>query len=178
MNKKSLLWSLVSLMVLASMMLASCAPATTAAPPATQAPATEAPATEAPATQAATEAPAATTAPTGNIPPAGQELQDAYTGKFKGTTVSMTGPFADADAVKFDNSVKAFEDATGIDIQYAGSKEFEASIRIAVEGGSAPDVVDFPQPGLLASFAKEGKVTDLTDIVNGDWLKQNYIQSW
>ena len=183
MNKKSLLWSLVSLVVLASMMLASCAPAATEAPPATSAPATEAPATEAPATEmpateaAATEAPA-TEAPTGNIPPAGQELQDAYAGKFKGTTVSMTGPFVDADAVKFDNSVKAFEDATGIDIQYAGSKEFEASIRIAIEGGSAPDVVDFPQPGLLATFAKEGKVTDLTDIVSQDWLKQNYIQSW
>jgi alpha-glucoside transport system substrate-binding protein len=183
MNKKSLLWSLVSLVVLASMMLASCAPAATEAPPATSAPATEAPATEAPATEAAaTEAPAteaaATEAPAMEIPPAGQELQDAYAGKFKGTTVTMTGPFVDADAVKFDNSIKAFEDATGIDIQYSGSKEFEASIRIAVEGGSAPDIVDFPQPGLLATFAKEGKVVDLTEIVSADWLKQNYIQSW
>jgi alpha-glucoside transport system substrate-binding protein len=61
----------------------------------------------------------------------------------------MAGPFTDQDAVLFDNSVKAFEDATGIDIQYAGSKEFEASIRIAIEGGNAPDIVDFPQPGLL-----------------------------
>ena len=46
---------------------------------------------------------------------------------------------------------------TGIDIQYSGSKEFEASIRIAVEGGNAPDIVDFPQPGLLANFVAEGQ---------------------
>src|SRR5512146_1123763 len=53
MNKRSLLWPLASLLVLASMLLSACgAPATTAAPPPTEAPATQAP------------PPAATTAPT------------------------------------------------------------------------------------------------------------------
>ena len=53
MNKKSVLYSLASLLVLASMLLSSCgAPATTVAP-ATAAPATAAPATAAPATEAA-----------------------------------------------------------------------------------------------------------------------------
>jgi alpha-glucoside transport system substrate-binding protein len=158
MNKKSLLWSLASLMVLASMIFTACAP---------QQPPTLSP-------EEAAGLPFGGQAP----PPAGQELTDALTGKYKGTVVTMTGPFTDNDAVKFDASVKAFEDATGIDIQYTGSKEFEASIRVAVEGGSAPDVVDFPQPGLLASLAAEGRVVDLTDIVSADWLKENYIQSW
>jgi alpha-glucoside transport system substrate-binding protein len=171
MKNKSILWSMLSIAVLASMILAACAPATEA--PATEAPATEMPATEAPATEMpATEAPAT------EAMAQGQEINDAYAGMYKGTVVTMTGPFTDNDAVKFDASVKAFEDATGIDIQYTGSKEFEASIRVAVEGGSAPDIVDFPQPGLLANFAAEGKVVDLTDIVNADWLKENYIQSW
>ncbi len=90
----------------------------------------------------------------------------------------MAGPFTDQDTVKFNNSIKDFQDKTGITILYAGSKEFEASIRIAVEGGSAPDIVDFPQPGLLASFVAEGKVLDVSKIVNPTWLKQNYKQSW
>jgi len=97
---------------------------------------------------------------------------------YTGTAVTMSGPFTDEDALKFDTSVKAFEEATGIDIQYTGSKEFEASIRIAVEGGSVTDIVDFPQPGLLASFASEGKVIDVNTVVNPDWLAENYIQSW
>ena len=75
----------------------------------------------------------------------------------------MEGPFTDNDAVKFDESVKAFEEATGIDIQYTGSKEFEASITIKVDGGSPPDIVDFPQPGLLANMVKKGQVVDLDD---------------
>ena len=163
--------------------------APTAAPAATEA-ATAAPAEE--ATMAPTEAPteAATMAPTEEatmapeattetaMAPAGQELADALTGMYKGTTVSMAGPFTDNDAVKFDNSVKDFEEKTGIDIQYEGSKEFEASIAIRIDGGDAPDIVDFPQPGLLQTFVNKGSAIDLTDIVNQDWLKQNYNQSW
>ena len=168
MKSQRVFWSIASVLILVAMFVAACSPAATATP--------------APA-PVATEAMAATVAPStdsgaATIPPAGAELKDAYTGKFKGTKVTMSGPFTDNDAVKFDQSVKAFEDATGIDIVYSGSKEFEASIRIAVEGGSAPDIVDFPQPGLLANFAAEGKVIDLNKVVDPAWLKQNYIQSW
>jgi alpha-glucoside transport system substrate-binding protein len=90
----------------------------------------------------------------------------------------MAGPFTDADQVKFEESIKPFEEATGIDIQYAGSKEFEANITIAVDGGNAPDVVDFPQPGLLASMVKKGQVVDLSKVISPDWIKQNYSQAW
>jgi raffinose/stachyose/melibiose transport system substrate-binding protein len=67
MNKKTVLWSLTSLLVLAAMLLSACGTAaTTAAPVATQAPATAAPATAAPATAAT-----ATTAPTAVVPTCG-----------------------------------------------------------------------------------------------------------
>ncbi|MCB0235325.1 MAG: carbohydrate ABC transporter substrate-binding protein, partial [Anaerolineae bacterium] len=105
-------------------------------------------------------------------------LADAYDGKMQGTVVSMNGPFTDEDQVKFESSVKAFEDATGIDIQYEGSKEFEASIGVRFEAGDAPDIVDFPQPGLMATFANQGKIVPATDMVPESWLAQNYLQSW
>jgi alpha-glucoside transport system substrate-binding protein len=108
----------------------------------------------------------------------GPELAAAFQGKYKGTVVDMTGPFTDQDAVKFNQSVADFEQKTGISILYAGSKEFEASISIAVDGGTPPDIADFPQPGLLAKFASEGKVLDAGKVVNPDWLKQNYSQAW
>ena len=96
----------------------------------------------------------------------------------RGTVVTMAGPFTDNDAVKFNESVKAFEEMTGIDIQYEGSKEFEASISIRVEGGNPPDIVDFPQPGLLKTFVKKGFVLDLNGILDMEKVKSNYIQSW
>ncbi|KGE20231.1 ABC transporter substrate-binding protein [Paenibacillus wynnii] len=109
---------------------------------------------------------------------AGSPLELAMKGDYKGTKVTMFGPFVDADQVKFENSIKDFEAKTGIDIQYEGSKEFEATINIRVDGGNAPDIADFPQPGLLSSIAKTGKVVDLTTVLDQDKLKANYNQSW
>jgi alpha-glucoside transport system substrate-binding protein len=108
----------------------------------------------------------------------GTPLEQAYAGEFKGKTVSMFGPFTDADQVKFETSIKEFEEKTGIDIQYEGSKEFEATISIRVEGGNAPDIADFPQPGLLETFAKQGKPIDVTTFLDKDYLKEQYNQSW
>lgn len=164
---KKILWQVLALLVVASVLLAACG--TPATPAATEASATEAP------TEAATAAP---TEVATEALPQGQELANAFAGEYSGTVVTMSGPFTDADAVKFDESVKAFEEATGIDIQYSGSKEFEASIRAAVEGGTVTDIVDFPQPGLLASFVAEGKVIDVNTVINPDWLAENYIASW
>ncbi|GAB6988580.1 ABC transporter substrate-binding protein [Paenibacillus pini] len=109
---------------------------------------------------------------------AGSPLDKALKGEYKGKKVTMFGPFVDADQKKFEASIKDFEEKTGIDIQYEGSKEFEATINIRVDGGSAPDIADFPQPGLLASIAKTGKVVDLTKVLDQDKLKKNYNQSW
>lgn len=105
------------------------------------------------------------------------EEQDPYAA-VQGKVVTMAGPFTDNDAIKFEESVKPFEEMTGIDIQYEGSKEFEASIGIAIEGGNAPDIVDFPQPGLLNNFVKKGYVIDLNKVLDMGKVRSNYIQSW
>jgi alpha-glucoside transport system substrate-binding protein len=187
-------FKILSFFATAAMVLAACggaAPSPTAAPAAPAAAPTEAPKpTEAPAapTEAPkpTEAPAAapTEAPKPTEAPAaapsgspGQEYEDALAGKLKGTKVSVFGPFGDQDEVKFLNTIKEFEEKTGIDIVYEGTKEFEAAINVRVEAGNASDIVDFPQPGLAARFAKSGKIIDARKMVNPEWLSANYNQS-
>ncbi len=108
----------------------------------------------------------------------GPELADAMNGKYKGTKVTMFGPFGSDDEIKFNNSMKDFEAATGITIQYEGSKEFETTINVRSQGGNPPDIADFPQPGLMASIAKTGKIIDANKMVSPDWLKQNYNQGY
>jgi alpha-glucoside transport system substrate-binding protein len=63
-------------------------------------------------------------------------------------------------------------------VNYIGSKEFEGSISIRVDAGDAPDIADFPQPGLLASFVNSGKIVDPTTFISEEWLAQQYNQSW
>ena len=111
----------------------------------------------------------------GDLP---KELADALAGKYKGTKVSAFGAFADADEVKFNENVKDFETKTGIDIQYESSKQFEATISTRVDAGNAPDIVDFPQPGLMGTIAKTGKLIDLRTFMSEDYLKGQYQQSW
>jgi len=163
---------------------AAAATDTPAAAAATDTPAAAAPTntTEAMAAETPTEAMAATTPAasggTMDYSKVGAELANAYKGQYKGTKVTMFGPFGSGDEVKFNNSIKDFETATGIDIQYEGSKEFETTINVRVQGGSPPDIADFPQPGLMASIAKDGKVQDVSKWINADWLKQNYNQGY
>ena len=107
-----------------------------------------------------------------------KELTDALAGKYRGTTVTAFGPFVDEDQAKYETMVKVFEDATGIDVKYEGTKQFEQDISVRVDAGNAPDVADFPQPGLLASFAKTGKAVDLSSFLSADYLKAQYVQSW
>jgi len=149
------------------------APEPTMAPEATMAPEvkpTAAPAMPADMSAGATEASARAAGLTA--------LADAYAGKYKGKVVTMTGPFTGQDEVVFNNSMKEFKDKTGIDIQYAGTKQFETEISVRAQAGNLPDIVDFPQPGLLNTFVQQGKVKPVTDSVPEAWLKTNYIQSW
>jgi alpha-glucoside transport system substrate-binding protein len=74
--------------------------------------------------------------------------------------------------------MKAFEDATGITVNYIGNKNFESSIAIRVDAGDAPDVVDFPQPGLFGIFARNGNIVPVTDFIPDSWLSQQYNAGW
>ncbi len=187
MNRK--VFALLSVLMIASLILTACP---SSEPPATEAPAVEAPAavaapTEAPAAAAApTEAPAEEAAPTeapaAEAPAAaageGSALEQAMAGAFKGTTVTMNGPFTDQDDVKFNDTMKEFEERTGIDLQYSGSKQFETEIVVKVEGGNAPDIADFPQPGGAAAMAAKGKLIDVSSFIPMEKLQEKYIQSW
>jgi ABC-type glycerol-3-phosphate transport system substrate-binding protein len=112
--------------------------------------------------------------------PAGGFLEQAVGGAFAGTTVTVDGAFegTDPDGVKFNESMAAFEEATGIDVNYIGSKEFEGSIAIRVDAGDKPDIVDFPQPGLFANFVRSGDVVPVTDFISDEWLAQQYNPGW
>jgi len=111
----------------------------------------------------------------GSLP---KELADAMAGKYKGTKVTAFGAFADADEVNFNNNIKDFVAQTGIDIQYESSKQFEATISTRVDAGNPPDIVDFPQPGLMGNIAKTGKLIDIHTFMTDQYLKGQYNQSW
>jgi len=177
MFKSKRFWFLMGLVTILALVLAACAsPATPAPTEAPQPEPTEAPPaaeTEAPVT----EPTAACTTELWTALPGGA-LEKAYNGELEGKVVTMMGPFTEGDIVRFEQSIKAFEEKTGIDIQYEGTKEFEATIGVRVGANDVPDIVDFPQPGLLANFFRQGKFIDPTTFLPEEYLQEQYTQGW
>jgi len=108
--------------------------------------------------------------PTGNPWTNGEDLS--------GSTVNIFGAFVDTDAENFEASMVPFEEATGIEIEYEGSGDFESLITVRTEGGDPPDIAAFPQPGLMYDLIDRGHVMDVRDMVSEDKLSSNYDQSW
>lgn len=141
------------------------APASTApsAPPASQAPATTAP-------SQGTES----TAPSGP----NAELAAAMAGEYKGTTIDVLAQWIEAEGQQFDDSLKAFRDATGINVIYSGITNYETVLNVRVEGGLAPDIAQVAQPGTMRSFQKDGKLIALDDVLDVATVKANMNPSF
>lgn len=82
------------------------------------------------------------------------EINDCV-GTYEGETVEIYTTIIEPESTLFEESFVNFEECTGIDIEWNGSQEFEAQIAVRVEGGTAPDLAIFPQPGLLAAFPED-----------------------
>jgi alpha-glucoside transport system substrate-binding protein len=81
----------------------------------------------------------------------------AYAGH-AGTKVTMFSGIVSPESDSLQKSWAQFSTCTGITIVYEGSNDFESQLTVRVSGGNAPDLAPIPQPGLLATMVKTGKV--------------------
>ena len=76
----------------------------------------------------------------------------------EGKTVSVLSPVRnsenDPDAIgRFTDFWAPLAECTGVTIDFQGTDQFEVQAPVLLQGGSPPDVIDFPQPGLLRTLA-------------------------
>jgi alpha-glucoside transport system substrate-binding protein len=84
-----------------------------------------------------------------------------------GGTVTVMGAFTTPGEVgPFEESVAAFEEETGITVEYEGSRDFETVITTRVQGGDAPDIAIFPQPGLMLDIVEQAEPPALEDYLD------------
>ena len=95
-----------------------------------------------------------------------------------GKRVNIFGAFVDLDAERFEASMVPFEEATGIEVEYEGSGDFEALITVRTEGGDPPDVAAFPQPGLMQDVVSRADHIDLNNWFDSAYMQNQYSQSW
>jgi len=123
----------------------------------------------------AASAPPASTAPASTaLSGPNAELAAAQAGEYKGTTVEILGQWIEAEGKAFDDSLKAFRDATGINVVYSGISNYETVLNVRVEGGLAPDVAQLAQAGTMRAFAADGKLIDLSTVLDAEQMKKDY----
>ncbi len=98
-------------------------------------------------------------------------------GKYSGKTVTIYTSITNPELQYHIDAIKQFEQCTGITVQYQGTKDFEGNLKTKVQGGNAPSIALFPQPGLLRTFAESGDLKpaskELTQLAQKNWA-----QSW
>ena len=76
-------------------------------------------------------------------------------GDLEGTRVTVYTSIVAPEDQAYINSYAPFEECTGVDVQYEGSKEFEAQLPVRIQAGNPPDIAFIPQPGLLQTLVRE-----------------------
>jgi alpha-glucoside transport system substrate-binding protein len=95
-----------------------------------------------------------------------------------GGTVTVLASWGGSEQDSFLAMVKPFEDRTGVQVQYEGTRDLNAVLTARVQGGNPPDLAGLPGPGQMAGFARGGKLVDLGSVLDQSGLKQQYSDSW
>ena len=96
-----------------------------------------------------------------------------------GQKLTIFGPWRGEDQVLVESMLAYFEAATGVDVVYSSSENYEQQIVIDTQAGSPPDIAVLPQPGLIADLAGKGLLTPLGEDTAA-WLRETYAagESW
>ena len=105
------------------------------------------------------------------------ERSDSSNGSSK-KQVTILGVIIGEQQRKLEQALAPFTEQTGIEIVYEGTDTFATTLPIRVDSGNPPDLAMFPQPGLMADFAREGKLISLNNFMTAEQLQEAYADSW
>ena len=98
-----------------------------------------------------------TTTPTGSTESPGGEI---------GGTVTVIGTWGGTEEEAFRAMVAPFEEATGVEVQYTGTRDINTVLSTGVQSGILPDVAGLPGPGQMAEWARQGALIDLATVLD------------
>lgn len=93
-------------------------------------------------------------------------------------TVTVMGTWGGQELEAFNKMLAPFEERTGIEVQFTGSRDLATILTTRVEAGNPPDVALLPNPGFLEEFARAGALVELSDVLDMDELRDQYAEVW
>jgi alpha-glucoside transport system substrate-binding protein len=94
--------------------------------------------------------------------------------------VNVIGIWGSDELNNFDAMVKPWEDKTGGNMKFTGTRDITAQLNVRVQGGNPPDVAIPAELGLFKEYAQQGKIISLDQCKNGlaDYVKANYPKAF
>ncbi len=100
------------------------------------------------------------------------------TAAFAEKTVTILGTWGGAERDAFMKMLEPFEAATGIKVEFTGTRDLRTILTTRVTAGNPPDVSVIPNPGQLQEFAEIGALVDLSEFMDIGKLQDEYSKTW
>jgi alpha-glucoside transport system substrate-binding protein len=92
--------------------------------------------------------------------------------------ITVLGSIAGDGIAQLEQMFEPFETATGIDVVYEGTDAFATILPLRVTAGGPPDLALFPQPGLMATLARQGDLLPLNDRIDSEAIEAAFSPDW
>ncbi len=120
----------------------------------------------------------ATPEPTEAMPEEPAAPAETEAPSFEGETVTIFTAAGEEQAAAMQSDFEDFIAETGIEVVVEGSGDFEVLTTTRAEAGDLPDLINFPQPGLMADMARAGQLVDLGTFLSDEYMQEQYEQTW
>lgn len=83
-----------------------------------------------------------------------------------GGSVNVLAVWGGTEQAQFLGMLQPFEDATGIKVNYTGTRDEPAVLTAGIASGQLPDVAGLPGPAQMIQYAAAGKLQDLSKLID------------
>jgi len=93
-------------------------------------------------------------------------------------TVSVLGVWGGGERDAFMKMVEPFEAASGIKVEFTGTRDLPTVLTTRVAAGNPPDISALPNPGQMEELAKVKALVNLGTFMDIDKLRSDYAKTW
>lgn len=93
-------------------------------------------------------------------------------------SVTMLGTWGGGELDAFQKVLDAFEEETGITVEFTGTRDLAAVLVTRLQAGNPPDLAAVPNPGQMQELAAEGVLVDLATVLDMEQFHEDYSEAW
>ena len=157
------------LLATAAIVFAACGSGTATTPPAASTPAGSSAPVASSSAGSSAAASVTPSVPPASFDPSAIAAAKAYAatlGTNIGGSVSILAVWGGTEQAQFLGMLQPFEDATGITVNYTGTRDEPAVLTAGIASGQLPDVAGLPGPAQMVQYEQAGKLQDLSALLD------------